>query len=292
MGPVAVSSLSGGMNSATWAVAGEEDPRRRWVAKLVRADQRPEFLRGLDAARRVQAVGIPTGVPEPTRGGAWSQDVAGGVLALLRWVDGEPLDGPGTHEQTLMGTTLGRAHHALRDTTAVTAGTSDPARSFPAWVDVDADHLAVEEWVRPAVRAALARYAGLVEGAGTGLTCGVLHGDPAQDAFLWSPVLRRCGLIDWSSALRGPLLYDLASATMYVGAPDAGDALVQAYARTGPLSAAEITLGLDVLLRVRWAVQADYFARRLATDDRTGISDPADNLKGLRDARDSLGRHG
>jgi hypothetical protein len=47
---------------------------------------------------------------------------------------------------------------------------------------------------------------------------------------------------------------------------------------------------LPVLLRFRWAVQADYFARRVATDDRTGISDAAENEKGLVDARDGLRR--
>ena len=39
------------------------------------------------------------------------------------------------------------------------------------------------------------------------------------------------------------------------------------------------------MLRLRWAVQADYFARRVATDDLTGIDGPAENEKGLEDAR-------
>ena len=32
-----------------------------------------------------------------------------------------------------------------------------------------------------------------------------------------------------------------------------------------------------VMLRFRWAVQADYFAHRIADHDLTGISGPADN---------------
>ncbi|WP_432564467.1 hypothetical protein [Kineococcus sp. SYSU DK003] len=52
----------------------------------------------------------------------------------------------------------------------------------------------------------------------------------------------------------------------------------------------EIATGVDVLLRVRWAVQADYFARRLVNDDRTGINDPAENFTGLHDARDFFER--
>jgi homoserine kinase type II len=37
-------------------------------------------------------------------------------------------------------------------------------------------------------------------------------------------------------------------------------------------------------------VQADYFARRIAGRDLTGIDGPADNEKGLEDARRWLAR--
>lgn len=39
------------------------------------------------------------------------------------------------------------------------------------------------------------------------------------------------------------------------------------------------------MLRIRWAVQADYFARRLSTNDMTRIADPQENKQGLDDAR-------
>jgi hypothetical protein len=39
------------------------------------------------------------------------------------------------------------------------------------------------------------------------------------------------------------------------------------------------------MLRFRWAVQADYFAWRIANHDLTGITGPAENEKGLDDAR-------
>jgi hypothetical protein len=42
------------------------------------------------------------------------------------------------------------------------------------------------------------------------------------------------------------------------------------------------------MVRFRWAVQADYFARRIAYGDRTGSSGPADNQAGLEDARRHL----
>jgi homoserine kinase type II len=39
------------------------------------------------------------------------------------------------------------------------------------------------------------------------------------------------------------------------------------------------------MLRFRWAVQANYFAWRIAGNNLTGISGPQDNEKGLEDAR-------
>jgi Ser/Thr protein kinase RdoA (MazF antagonist) len=287
LGPIAMDPLPGGMNSTTWTVTTSGgDLGRRWVAKAVRADQRDGFLRGLGSAIRVDAAGIPTGPPEPRRDGHLSADVADGVMALLRWVDGHPLSGGSEHEQTLIGTTLGRAHRALRGAREVERA---DAAGFPQWVDVDAPHLGVEHWIRPAVRTALAQYTARVA---TVATFGPLHGDPAPEAFLWAPAERRCGLIDWSSAVHGPLLYDLATAVMFVGGPTRAGALLEAYAHTAALPAEEITTGLGLLLRVRWAVQADYFARRLAADDCTGISEPAQNLAGLHDAREYFGSGG
>src|SRR5947207_915063 len=67
------------------------------------------------------------------------------------------------------------------------------------------------------------------------------------------PPVRQCGrgprtgaigLIDWSAANSGPLLYDVASAVMY-----AGDGLVEAYLRTGTLTEGEVATGLSTMLR-------------------------------------------
>jgi homoserine kinase type II len=54
------------------------------------------------------------------------------------------------------------------------------------------------------------------------------------------------------------------------------------------MSAAEVAAGLAPMLRFRWAVQADYFARRIATRDLTGITGDDGNEKGLEDARRAL----
>jgi Ser/Thr protein kinase RdoA (MazF antagonist) len=120
------------------------------------------------------------------------------------------------------------------------------------------------------------------------MSWGLLHADPAPEAFRLDPATGRCGVIDWSYFLHGPLLYDLASAIMYVGGlAHAGD-LIEAYLKQGLLDRGEVGQGLAAMLRFRWAVQASYFAWRIANNDLTGISSPEENEKGLEDARQSL----
>ncbi|MBC3763326.1 phosphotransferase enzyme family protein [Quadrisphaera oryzae] len=280
--------LGGGMNSRTWVVEVTAVCGRvgRWVAKQVTPDQHDPFVRGLRAAALVDGAGVRTGPPRPTEGGADHADLPGGPLALLRWVDGAPLEVDDDDAPALMGSTLGAAHRVLR-------GEGDAsAAGFPPWPDLLGEHLDVEPWVRPAVTGALGAYRALLADDGdTGpLEVGLLHADPAPDAFLRPAVPGggTCGLIDWSSAEHGPLLYDVASAVMYVGGLERGRSLVEAYAAaTAPGSDAALLLPrVEVLLQLRQAVQAAYFARRLAVDDRTGIDGPEGNLEGLHHARD------
>jgi homoserine kinase type II len=63
-----------------------------------------------------------------------------------------------------------------------------------------------------------------------------------------------------------------------------------AYVATGRLGAEEVDRALVPMQQFRWAVQADYFARRIAEGDLTGIDGPPDNEKGLEDARRGLSR--
>jgi Ser/Thr protein kinase RdoA (MazF antagonist) len=179
----------------------------------------------------------------------------------------------------MIGETLALVHQALRGASAV------GAQRFH-WVRSDAPHLDLRPWIRPAVTAAVAALEQLGLAS---LTWGLLHADPAPEHFRLDTSSGRCGLIDWSVALQGPLLYDLASAVMYVGGPDHGGHLVEAYLRRKVVTAAEVERALAVMLGFRWAVQADYFAWRIVNHDLTGIAGPADNEKGLEDARCRLG---
>lgn len=64
--------------------------------------------------------------------------------------------------------------------------------------------------------------------------------------------------------------------------------LVDAYLAHGTMPSAEVDHGLATMLTFRWAVQADYFARRIAAADLTGIASTADNERGLEHARRGL----
>jgi homoserine kinase type II len=267
----------GGMNSATWFVT--QGPRR-WVAKSVAPHNGPAFASGLAVAALLDASGIPAGAPEPALDGGIVVQVDGVPLALLAWVPGASLPGAGPADQDVIGTTLGRVHLALK-------GTDVTGSERFHWVDPAAPHLDIRPWVREQVAVAVAAFDR--SGPDT-LTHGLLHADPAPEAFRLDAATGVCGLIDWPSGIHGPLLYDLASAVMYAGGPGRADRLVAAYLAQGALAEAEVERGLGVLLRFRWAVQADYFARRLTEGDLTGIADASENEKGLNDAHRWLTR--
>ncbi|WP_412544157.1 phosphotransferase [Longispora sp. K20-0274] len=259
----------GGMNSHTWLVRRGPD---RWVAKAVPLPEKGPFASGLAVASRVQEAGIAAGAPVRALDGRDVVELDDRALALLTWVEGEELSGDGAGDHELIGATLARAHRCL-------AGASVPGADRFHWVDPRAAHLGLRSWIRPAVTDAVAALDVLGSG-----TWGLLHTDPAPEAFRRDPA-GGCGLIDWGAGMVGPLLYDLASAVMYVGGPGRADRLVGAYLRGGVLGAAEVERGLVTMLRFRWAVQADYFARRVLAGDLTGIDGPDGNERGLEHAR-------
>jgi homoserine kinase type II len=270
-----ISVLGGGMNSRTWLV---ETADARFVAKAVPRDRRSSYEAGLLTATWAESSGVPCGAPVPTLAGDLVVDAGGSALALLRFVDGVELTGASIEDLNVIGTTLGRLHRAL-------LGRDLPnATPFP-WLDPAAGHLSTRPWIRPAIVDALTAWRSIPPES---LAWAPLHTDPAPEAFRLDAATGVCGLIDWDMGVVGPLLYDLASAQMYVGGPARSGPLIAAYAETGALALEEIERALPVLARVRWAVQADYFAKRIAADDLTGIDDRSGNEKGLEDARRGL----
>jgi Ser/Thr protein kinase RdoA (MazF antagonist) len=271
---VRVTVHNGGMGSQTWFV---DVGAHRLVAKAVAPHDGDPFAGGLAIAARLEQAGIPAGAPVVAADGRVVVDTGDGWLALLTWVPGQPLAGTDETEQRTMGTTLARVHRALADYEIAAA-------SFH-WVDPDADYLSLRPWLRPAIVSALDALDAVRP---DDMTWGLLHADPAPEAFRLDAATGRCGVIDWSYALRGPLLYDVASAVRYLGGPDHAGAMVSAYLDEGVLGAAEIEAGMAAMLRFRWAVQANYFSWRIAVNNLTGIDGPEENEKGLEDARRAL----
>lgn len=220
-----VSTIDGGMNSQTWFV---EAGGRRFVAKAVPIERRETFEAGLAIATIVETAGVRSGAPVPTQDGSMAVAVDGQILALLRFVEGTELTGESIEERVLIGSTLGRLHLALAG-----HAVAEAAR-FP-WLDPGAEHLSVRPWIRPAIVAAVAAWDAIPPES---LTLSLLHTDPAPEAFRLDPTTGDCGLIDWDLGIVGPLLYDLASAEMYVGGPDNSGPLIEAYLATGAVSLA------------------------------------------------------
>jgi Ser/Thr protein kinase RdoA (MazF antagonist) len=260
----------GGMNSATWWV--EVDGVRRFVVKSVPNANRDNFRAGLAVAGIVEAGGIPAGGAVPARAGPVVSLPDGSPVALLRYVEGDELT---VDDADAVGATLGRVHRILA---AARVDGEHPLHR----VDPDAPYIAVRDWIRPAVTAALRDI------DTGGMTHGLLHTDPAPEAFRRDRATGAVGLIDWSVACRGPLMYDLASAVMYVGGPEHRGPLAEAYLATGALTAAEVDRALWPMLRYRAAVQAMYFAWRTYHDDLTGIAGAHENDQGLDDAKAML----
>jgi homoserine kinase type II len=200
-------------------------------------------------------------------------------VALLEFVPGRPLAADDPLHQQWWGNALGAAHRAL-------AGFQHPGLGRFHWIRPDTPHLGIEDWVRPAVTDAVAAMAKL--SVTDQLSYGAMHGDPSTDCFRLDVDTGGVGIIDWGSAFTGPLVYDIASAVMYAGGPDRAADLVDGYVAAAPVSRDEVEAALPTLLRFRGAVQADYFAHRIFVDDRTGVEGPADNYKGLYEARAML----
>ncbi|MGI8524116.1 MAG: phosphotransferase enzyme family protein [Nocardioides sp.] len=266
---VAVTTHDTGMNSRTWWV---DHDAGRAVAKWVPTDDVTSLRAGVAAADLAAASGVATG-----RHLGDIVEYDGGTVVVLELVPGTELTGDEPGDAEAIGATLARVHRA-------TAGrTVEGALDVLAWVDPSVPELGMDEDVRAAVATAVRRLAAVADR----LTVGVGHGDPSPEAFLRDG--QQIGLIDWASCVNGPLLFDLASAAMYLDGLEEAAPMLAAYARAGgPVPADEVTAHAGAMLDFRWAVQAQYFAGRLATADLTGLDSDAGNLKGFADARSSL----
>ena len=266
-----VTPLGGGMNSETWLVEHEGST---YVAKSVSPDGVSDLVAGAEVATSLAEAGFVTGRPVPTRAGRVVEREAG--LALLEHVPGRELDGESDEEQRWIADTLARVHASTEPARGPSAATF--ARD---WLSPEMPGVAEHAWLVDAIRAVREETDALT------LTWSVLHTDPVPEAFIHDDLTGVTGLIDWAGARRGPVLYDVASAVMYLGGREHAAPFLATYLSRGPLGEDEMQ-HLDAFSRFREAVQGVYFAGRLAIGDLTGGVDHAENVKGLSDARRRL----
>jgi Ser/Thr protein kinase RdoA (MazF antagonist) len=247
--PTGISAIPGALLSRAWDVSSGAD---RYVARLVDPAGRQPLEAGLAAADHVRGSGVQAGRPVRTLGGGLTAETPSGVVAVLRRVPGRPLIGGDPVDQQFWGDRLGAVHTVLQ-------GFHHPGLRPWNLLDPDAAHLDAEPWLRPAVADAVTATTRLT--VTDRLTYGVLHGDPAPSEFVVDPATGRAGVLDCGASGTGPLVYDVAAAVVYAGGLDRSAELLDGYLAAGPVGPDELHAALPVLLRFRWAVQADRWAR-------------------------------
>lgn len=246
-----IAKLSGGLLSEAWEVtAGDES----YLVRLAEPAARPAVEAGLAAADHLRSRGIAASEPVRTLTGALAVEFPAGTIAVLRRVAGRTLRAGDPVDQQWWGDRLGAVHRELHRF-------SHPGLRRWNQLDPSAPHLAIEPWLRTAVSEAVTAATRLT--ITDRLTYGVLHGDPAAEEFVVDPQTGRAGVLDCGVAVGGPLVLDVAAAVAYAGGPEAATELLDGYVAAGPVRRDELDAALPVLLRFRWAVKADWSARRL-----------------------------
>jgi Ser/Thr protein kinase RdoA (MazF antagonist) len=270
-----VTPLGGGWNSHTWLV---EAASGRYVAKLADHLDADALVSGLRVAEFAAKRGLACGAPVRTRGGALTVLLPEGALALLEYVPGRPpdLSAPGQVART--GRVLARAHHILGD---YPVG-AEPRWRWPwEWVPRCLDAIAMPAEVKAAARRA---WRDVVATTGEHhLSLGLIHADPGPDSFLLSDSdAGQDAFIDWATALRGPLLYDLASFAVLTrpAGPQAARWFINAYAAELPQIRPELA-HLGALVKARWIAHAIYFASRIERGIERGPGSPTANRDAL-----------
>jgi len=269
--PTEITDLDGRLMSRAWEVVAGDT---RYLVRFADAAVRQPIEAGLAAAEHLAGWGVAVGTPVRTLAGGLTGSASGGALAVLRRVPGRPLAGGDPVDQQWWGDRLGVVHRTLQHF-------HHPGLRPWNTLSPDGHHLDVEPWLRPAIADAVTAATRLT--VTDRLTYGVLHGDPSPGDFVVDADTGRTGLLDCGASATGPLVYDVAAAVTYAGSPEAADEFLDGYLAAGPVHRDELDAALPVLLRFRFAVQADWSARRLAS-----CPGAEETLRSARTALESL----
>jgi Ser/Thr protein kinase RdoA (MazF antagonist) len=231
--PLRLRRAAGGFTSHIWRVDTTDGT---WIAKLPYQPPR-DVENGLRAAAIVANSGLNTGLPVPTRDGTLTSLVEYPVgqfhaLAILRFVQGQPLDWRARDALPIVGKALGTIHCALLQDGSLEL----PDQLFAYLVKDDA-------WGRhPELQSMLIRA---IDGIRTfeahqHVSYGPMYGDGLQVRI--DPRDGSVSVIDWGTVSFGPLMFDLALAAE--GARRAGHRDLSApwasYFDVGPVRPAEL----------------------------------------------------
>jgi Ser/Thr protein kinase RdoA (MazF antagonist) len=150
-------------------------------------------------------------------------------LALLEFVPGRELEGESDEEQRWIAHTLAGVHRAGSPADGPTTATF-----MTDWLAKELPGMEAHPWLVQAVEAVRAETDLLRA------TWSVLRTDPSPEAFRHDDSTGVTGLVDWTGARRGPVLYDVASAVMYLGGPEHAIAFLTGYGIDGPVGKDEM----------------------------------------------------
>ena len=214
-----VKPLGGGMNSETWVV---DHQGSTYVLKRVPSAQIASLIAGCDNASRLAQAGLVTGRPVLTIDGRLVLSEHG--VALLEHVPGRELGGETVEEGEWIAATLAAVHVAGRP------GSGPSTAAFMVdWLSPQLPGVEGHQWLIALIQAVRAETDPL------NVTWPIVHADPSPEAFVHNDSTGVTGLIDWSGAQRGPVLYDVASAVTYLGGTDGATVFLDTYRAQGPL---------------------------------------------------------
>jgi Ser/Thr protein kinase RdoA (MazF antagonist) len=275
---VSITPMGSGWNSQTWLV---QTTGGRLVAKVADRLDAEGLDSGLRTAEFAASRGLPCGAPVRTRDRRLTVPVPDGVLALLSFMPGTPPDLSLPEQLARAGRVLARAHRILRDCPVG----DQPRFQWPwQWVTRCLDTIPMPAHVQEAARRTWQDVVPAVEEHD--LTISLIHSDPGPEGFLLhADDPARDAIIDWSTSLRGPLLYDLASFKVITHrtAPRAIAWLIDGYLDEAPGLARQLP-HLDVVVRARWVANAIYFASRIERGITRGADTSTGNEEGLATA--------